>query len=86
MECAPDVPHLFERASLAHPVGQENEIAVSLGIDPQRRAGETDVSDIRSPHDDVVSMVSHPSARELPGTRLFVVKRKTAEGVSGPPR
>src|SRR5262245_53651184 len=34
-------------------------------------------ADIRAPHDEVGSIVSHPSARELPGTVLFVVNVRT---------
>ena len=38
---------------------------------------------MRVPHDDVGSIVSQPSARELPGTVLGVVKSRTIAGVSG---
>jgi hypothetical protein len=37
-------------------------------------------ADIRVPHEDEVSIVSHPSARELPGTALFAVRRAMLAG------
>src|SRR6266550_4147032 len=40
-------------------------------------------ADMRAPHDEAGSMVSHPSARELPPTALFVVARRTRAGESG---
>src|SRR5947209_701583 len=40
-------------------------------------------ADIRVPHEEVGSIVSHPSARELPGTRLFVTARARRAGESG---
>src|SRR5882672_5365434 len=39
--------------------------------------------DIRVPHDEVGSIVSQPSARELPGTVLFVVNARTSSGEKG---
>ena len=38
---------------------------------------------MRVPHDEVVSIVSQPSARELPGTVVLVVARRTSVGDSG---
>ena len=40
-------------------------------------------ADMRVPQDEVGSIVSQPSARELPGTRLRVVNRRTSAGVNG---
>ena len=39
---------------------------------PGREAHPNADADIFVPHDEVVSIVSQPSARELPGTVLFV--------------
>src|SRR6185295_2364248 len=39
--------------------------------------------DIAVPHDEVGSIVSHPSARELPGTLLFLVACATSGGDRG---
>src|SRR2546428_361254 len=39
--------------------------------------------DIRVPHDEAGSIVSQPSARELPGTVLFVVNSRTSSAEKG---
>src|SRR5439155_17587092 len=39
--------------------------------------------DIFVPHEEVGSIVSHPSARELPGTSLLATARATSAGESG---
>src|SRR5947208_3124685 len=41
-------------------------------------------ADIRVPHDEEGSIVSQPSARELPVTELFVVARATRAGEKSP--
>src|SRR5262245_14108795 len=42
---AAHLPHLLDRSAAAHPVGQQHEIAIAPGIDPERRAGEADVAE-----------------------------------------
>ena len=43
----------------------------------------TAFGDICVPHEEVGNIVSHPSARELPGTVLFVMKLATSSGENG---
>src|ERR1700730_14430866 len=38
---------------------------------------------MRVPHEEVGSIVSHPSARELPGTELLVTNCRTRDGENG---
>ena len=42
----------------------------------------TAAGDMRVPHDDVGSIVSHPSARELPGTVVFRTNLATRDAVA----
>src|ERR671914_2079654 len=47
VERAPDLPDLGLVPAAAHAVGQEDEVTVALGVDPEGRAGEADVSERR---------------------------------------
>ena len=72
VEGAAQRAHRVVLARRVHAIGQQHDVEILLGIDPERRAGEAGVADRarrqRVPHDEVGSIVSQPSARELPGT------------------
>ena len=73
VEPRPDLLICVVLARRMHAVGQQHHVEVPLPVDPERRAGEARCDRSRSatcsvPHDDVGSIVSQPSARELPGT------------------
>ena len=81
---ATDVPHVLERSAAVRAIGQQHEVAIAIGSIhsdvPVKPTWPNAAGDIRVPHDEVGSIVSQPSARELPGTRLRASTRRRAPG------
>ena len=74
-----------------HAIRQDHHIEIFRRIDPQRRAGETGVTDRAAPTASCRTTRSAascptPSARELPGTAIFVANSDSAGDAHPPPR